>query len=751
MQYKALSHSGRSASLPHRAEQRARHRAWRPLRGLLVGLLLPSLLIPWVSASAATSITLSPSASPVGGIVRVIGQGFAPSTRGQLLFDGNNAGMPTYRVDQAGTVNVTFIVPMGAITGSHVVAASSASQSKRTRAGVTVAVASLMVDATGPTPAPTPTLSPAPTPATTPAPTPAPTPAATPTPSLTSSPDPQPSFPIRAAFYYPWFPEAWNQQGMNPFSKYHPTLGYYDSSASSTLAAHLAAFRYAKIDVGISSWWGQGSATDTRVSQILAATAGTPTRWTVYYEPEGSSDPSVSQLSADLSYLRDHYGNDPSYLRVGGRFVVFVYADATDACGMVDRWTQANAGINAYLVLKVFPGYRTCTNQPDSWHQYAPAMATDSQAGFSYSISPGFDKANETGPRLVRDASRWSSNISAMVASGAPWQMITTFSEWGEGTAVEGATEWASSSGHGVYLDALHSDGAGSPAPTPAPTPTVAPTPTPAPTPPASGDPVLVGAGDISSCSSSGDEATAALLKAIGGTIFTTGDNAYDSGSPAEYANCFNPSWGQQLSRIRPAPGNHEYLTPGAAGYYSYFGATAGDPTHGWYAYNLGTWRIYALNSNCNEVGGCDVGSPQEAWLRADLAANPAACVAAYWHHPRFSSGEHGSSTATQALWQDLYDANAELVLNGHDHDYERFLPQTPTGVLDLGRGLQEFVIGTGGRSHYGIVTPIANSTVRNDATFGVLKLTLHSNGWDWRFVPVAGQTFADAGSGTCH
>ena len=141
----------------------------------------------------------------------------------------------------------------------------------------------------------------------------------------------------------------------------------------------------------------------------------------------------------------------------------------------------------------------------------------------------------------------------------------------------------------------------------------------------------------------------------------------------------------------------------------------------------------------------------QETWLRADLAANPAACVAAYWHHPRFSSGEHGSSTATQALWQDLYDANAELVLNGHDHDYERFLPQTPTGVLDLRRGLQEFVIGTGGRSHYAIVTPIANSTIRNDATFGVLKLTLHSNGWDWQFVPVAGQTFADSGSGTCH
>ena len=247
---------------------------------------------------------------------------------------------------------------------------------------------------------------------------------------------------------------------MNPFTKYHPTLGNYDSSASGTLAAHLAAFRYAHIDAGISSWWGQGSPTDRRLPTILAATAGSPTRWTVYYEPEGSSDPSVSQITSDLTYIRDHYGSDPSYLRVGGRFVVFVYGDGADSCGMVDRWTQANAGIGAYLVLKVFPGYRTCANQPASWHQYGPAGASDSQAGFSYSISPGFYKANEAAPRLTRDPSRWSADVQAMIGSNAPWQLITTFSEWGEGTSVEDATEWDSSSGFGVYLDALHNAGA---------------------------------------------------------------------------------------------------------------------------------------------------------------------------------------------------------------------------------------------------------------------------------------------------
>jgi hypothetical protein len=265
------------------------------------------------------------------------------------------------------------------------------------------------------------------------------------------------------------------------------------------------------------------------------------------------------------------------------------------------------------------------------------------------------------------------------------------------------------------------------------------------------GDPILVGAGDISSCSSSGDTATAALLRSIGGTVFTAGDNAYESGSTTEYANCYDPTWGQELARTRPAPGNHEYGTAGAAGYFSYFGAAAGDPSQGWYAYDLGGWRIYALNSNCSQVGGCGAGSPQEAWLRSDLAAHPAACVAAYWHHPRFSSGEHGNHTSVQTLWQDLYDAGAEIVMTGHDHDYERFLPQTPTGTIDTARGLVEFVVGTGGKSHYAITSTVANSAVHDDSTYGVLKLTLHANSWDWAFIPASGGTFTDGGSANCH
>jgi hypothetical protein len=264
---------------------------------------------------------------------------------------------------------------------------------------------------------------------------------------------------------------------------------------------------------------------------------------------------------------------------------------------------------------------------------------------------------------------------------------------------------------------------------------------------------VLVAAGDIASCSSSGDEATAALLDGISGTVLTLGDNAYDSGTPSQFTNCYQPSWGRHKARTRPSAGNHDYLTASASGYYGYFGAAAGDPTKGYYSYELGAWHIVVINSNCSQVGGCQAGSPQEKWLRADLAAHPAACTLAYWHHPRFSSGtSHGSSTTMQPIWQALYDANADVVLSGHEHNYERFAPQNPAGQADAARGIREFVVGTGGKSHYGFGTPLPNSQVRNSDTSGVLKLTLHATSYDWRFVPESGKTFTDSGSNfACH
>lgn len=278
--------------------------------------------------------------------------------------------------------------------------------------------------------------------------------------------DPQPTFPVRAAFYYPWFPETWGwPSGSTPdstnFTNFTPSLGFYDSGSVSVIQQHVRAMQYGGVGAGISSWWGPGHRTDTRFQTMLSATNSMTSsfRWALYHETESLGDPTVATLVSDLTYIRDHYASDPAYFRVNGRFVVFVYADGGDGCGMADRWNQANAGINAYIVLKVFSGYRTCSNQPDGWHQYSPAVPADSQSGYSYAISPGFWKADELTARLGRDLTRFKTNVRDMVASNSPFQLVTTFNEWGEGTAVEGAAQWSSASGYGDYLDALHANG----------------------------------------------------------------------------------------------------------------------------------------------------------------------------------------------------------------------------------------------------------------------------------------------------
>jgi hypothetical protein len=288
--------------------------------------------------------------------------------------------------------------------------------------------------------------------------------------------------------------------------------------------------------------------------------------------------------------------------------------------------------------------------------------------------------------------------------------------------------------------------------PTAAATKTATPTATKSPTPAPGGDAVLLAAGDITGCATTGDEETANLLDAQGGTIATLGDNAYDSGTASEFANCYDPTWGRHKARTKPAVGNHEYLTTGASGYFGYFGAAAGDSTKGYYSYDLGAWHVVVINGNCGKVGGCNAGSAQEKWLRADLAAHPAACTLAYWHQPLFSSGaEHGNDPEMAPIWQALYDNGAEVVLSGHDHNYERFAPQTANATLDNAQGIREFIVGTGGKNHYTWGTIRANSEVRNNTTFGILKLTLRGDGYDWQFLPIAGSTFTDSGSGTCH
>jgi hypothetical protein len=268
----------------------------------------------------------------------------------------------------------------------------------------------------------------------------------------------------------------------------------------------------------------------------------------------------------------------------------------------------------------------------------------------------------------------------------------------------------------------------------------------------AAGDPVLVGAGDIGLCGSSSPRKTAELLDRIPGTVFTAGDNAYSNGSAEDFQYCYGP-WGRHRARTRPAAGNHEYRTTNASAYYSYFGLAAGPPSRGYYSYDLGAWHIVVINSNCGEVGGCQAGSQQETWLREDLAAHPGRCTAAIWHHPMFSSGLHGGNpTATRDFWNALHSAGADIVINGHDHDYERFAPQDPSGAPDPERGIREFVVGTGGAGLRSFPRePVPNSEARDDHTHGVLKLTLHPQSYDWEFVPANGGTFTDSGSAPCH
>lgn len=275
---------------------------------------------------------------------------------------------------------------------------------------------------------------------------------------------------------------------------------------------------------------------------------------------------------------------------------------------------------------------------------------------------------------------------------------------------------------------------------------------------PSTGPFVVMGAGDIA-CeppslpfgSSCHEYATSELL-ASADLVLALGDIQYQDATLDKFLRSYDLSWGRFKAKTRPAVGNHEYLTAGAAGYFDYFGSLAGERGKGYYSFDAGGWHFVALNSQCSAVGGCGPGSPQYEWLRADLAASTAACTAAYWHHPRFSAGKYGNDPDYQPFWELLYADGAELALAGHDHSYQRYAPMTPDGRRNDARGIREFVVGTGGKNHYAVKSStVPNREVAEGSTFGVLKLTLRADGYDWAFVPEAGATFRDAGSGVCH
>jgi acid phosphatase type 7 len=257
---------------------------------------------------------------------------------------------------------------------------------------------------------------------------------------------------------------------------------------------------------------------------------------------------------------------------------------------------------------------------------------------------------------------------------------------------------------------------------------------------------VVVAAGDIASCEEQGSQLTAMLLDGISGTVLTLGDNAYPHGTIVNYATCYEPTWGRHVGRTRPTPGNHEYETPGATHYYSYFGEVAGPPGLGYYVFSLGTWDLIALNSEID----VSAASAQVAWLRSYLRSATARCTLAYFHRPLFSSGQNGNTTNMRDIWRVLYEFNADVVLSAHDHMYERFLPQDPNGIGDLTRGIRQFTVGTGGAERTAPVRRTGNSEITG-TDWGVLKLTLGADDYRWEFVPVPGVGFRDTGSGRCH
>ncbi len=272
---------------------------------------------------------------------------------------------------------------------------------------------------------------------------------------------------------------------------------------------------------------------------------------------------------------------------------------------------------------------------------------------------------------------------------------------------------------------------------------------------------ILAGAGDIAICGSrlNDAEATAKVLDEIfqpvdgespEGVVFTLGDNVYPKGRAKEFRDCYDTTWGRHKHRTRPAVGNHDYRSSNGKAYFDYFGDKAGERDEGFYSYDLGGWKIIVLNTNCRQARGCGLGSRQYEWLRQELANSPP-CVAAYGHHPRFSSGKHGAVENMDPLFRLLYEHNADLYIAGHDHNYERFAPQDPSGRLDPERGVRQFIAGTGGREHRRVGKPAKNSEIIDRTSFGILKLTLLEHSYDWEFVPVAGDSFRDSGSGKCH
>ena len=477
----------------------------------------------------------------------------------------------------------------------------------------------------------------------------------------------QPQPPIRAAFFYPWFPAAWTQAGFDPFTNYNPSLGFYDSQDDAVIDEQLNLASRAGLDAFIASWWGPGHHTDVAFQYILSRSERIESpnpdlRWAVYYEQEGSADPSPTEILSDLQYLADNAFSHPGYLKVNDKPVVFVWADAADGADMADRWAQAadQFGGNIYVVLKVFPGYRIDPNQPDSWHQYAPAVAYDDQLPYSATISPGFWKRGES-PRLTRDPARFSSDLGQMASSGAFWHLITTWNEWGEGTSVEPAEEFGE-----TYIDLLcESSG-------------VAPC--------AAGSPTsftFSAAGDHGATSST--DASLSLMAGMDLDFhIALGDLSYSNVTP-ESAWCdYVHSYLGAAFPFQLVVGNHED-DDRVDGFIRSFASclpdrmsSTGDYTTEYYFDVAGLARFILLGAG-NDVDGVSydyvVGSPNYDWLQAaidDARGQGIPWVIVGMHKVCLTAGVKPCEVGSE-LMDLLFSHGVDLVLQGHEHNYQRF------------------------------------------------------------------------------
>lgn len=416
---------------------------------------------------------------------------------------------------------------------------------------------------------------------------------------------------------------------------------------------------------------------------------------------------------------------------------------------IVPSWTGYNATLSLVAGGVAGPTAARVTYAPDptatSFSMYANPRALDTTEARTYTVegSVRSEVPGDTVCLFVREYTPTKALVGtrqSCVAATTSWQPfapVAYVASAGNELDVYVAQVTAATSGDSFDVDGLTiSDGR----------PVQVP-----PLPPAEADPVLLAFADAAVCYSSGDDSVSRLLDVTPGIVTIAGDTEQNDGGADEFAGCYDPVFGRHKARTRPAVGDHEYRTPGATPYYDYFGAAAGPSGKGWYSYNAGNWHVVVLNSNCDLVGGCGPGSEQYEWLRQDLAANAKPCTAAYYQHPRWSSGYlHGSQQRVSPFWTLFYEYSVDFAFSGNDHNYQRFAELDPAGNPAPGRGTRQFVVGTGGAIHYRIDTPAPNVEAWNADTFGVLKLTLRDDSYDWRFLPVAGMSYTDSGSTAC-